>query len=304
MPVDYSIIRSLVGRVSKEDLRYVDSFTSRNLALFMPVGGACFYALAPVHSHPSYMFVIPFNDATSLRINGKIIRTIPGKVFALPPEAPHHEIPSDSPPRYLAIFIKRDFFEKQSSCYSSRKDISSCGEFFEPPIQLLPALKRFMIEADGENEGCETVLEVIGTEICHILIRGILNRPLPEDRISPRIEINRAVEFMHSNIGKKITIMDLSTAVRMSATHFMRIFKNETGKTPMEYLNRVRLERAKKLLTAGDKSVTEIAFECGFSSLSYLSARFRGFYGVSPLEYTKAINKGVISKKNGRKVKD
>lgn len=297
------MIRNLVGRVTKEELRYVDSFASENVGLFMPAGGACFYALTPLHTHPSYMFVLPFNDETSLKIAGKITRPVPGKIFALGPDMPHQELPSASPPRYIAIFIKKNFFEKQSSFYSFKKDVFSRGVFFEQPHQLLPALKRFMIEADSGTEGSRAVLEALSVEVCHLLIRGFLNRSLLQDRISLRVEIDRAVEFMHANIDKKISIKDLSAVAHMSITHFTRVFKNEIGNTPMEYLNRIRLERAKRLLMAGDKSITEIAFECGFSNPSYLSACFRKSYGISPADYLKGLNKGIILKIDGRKVK-
>ncbi len=299
----FSIIRNLVGKVTKEDLRYIDSFASEDVGLFMPAGGACFYALTPLHTHPSYMFVLPFNDETSLKIAGSTIRSVPGKIFALKPDIPHQELPSDSPPRYIAIFINRNFFEKQSSFYSLRMDISPNGASFDQPSQLLPNLKRFMIEANSIAEGSKAVLEALGIEVCHILIRGILNRSLPQDRISPRIEIGRAIEFMHSNLDKKITIKDLSAAAHISVTHFTRVFKNETGKTPMEYLNKIRLERAKRLMMAGDKSITELAFECGFSSPSYLSERFRKSYKISPTDYLNDLNDSMILKKNSRKTK-
>lgn len=58
-------IRALVGDATSEQLRYVDFFVTREIGLFMPVGGACFYALTPEHSHPAYMFVLHFDDPCS-----------------------------------------------------------------------------------------------------------------------------------------------------------------------------------------------------------------------------------------------
>ncbi len=106
-------IRRLVGQVTKEQLRYVDCFIGEDIGLFMPVGGACFYALTPLHSHPSYMFVLPYNDQTSIKIDGKTITAKHGKLFPLSPNITHHECPSDYSPRYIAIFIGKDFFENQ-----------------------------------------------------------------------------------------------------------------------------------------------------------------------------------------------
>ncbi|MBI5587939.1 MAG: helix-turn-helix transcriptional regulator, partial [Deltaproteobacteria bacterium] len=102
----------------------------------------------------------------------------------------------------------------------------------------------------------------------------------------------------------KITVQDLAEIACMSQTHFTRVFKKELGKTPMEYLNRIRMERVKKLLLAGDKSITEIALECGFGSAAYLSASFRKTYRTSPSDYLKTFKKGLIPKKNGWILKD
>jgi hypothetical protein len=55
---DLDTIRRLVGVVTKEQLRYVDCFVSEEIALFMPMGGPCFYALTPEHTHPAYMFIL------------------------------------------------------------------------------------------------------------------------------------------------------------------------------------------------------------------------------------------------------
>ncbi len=99
---------------------------------------------------------------------------------------------------------------------------------------------------------------------------------------------------MHTNLDTKITLKDVAKVAYMSPSHFSRIFKQETGKTPMDYLSLIRMERVKKLLLAGDKSITEIAVECGFGSSSYLSACFHKKFKISPSAY---CTKDRISKK-------
>ncbi|MBI5341993.1 MAG: hypothetical protein HZB63_01465 [Deltaproteobacteria bacterium] len=106
-------IRELVGNLSKEQLRNVDCFIGEDIGLFLPVGGACFYALTPRHSHPSYLFVLPFDDRTAIRIGGDEIAVKPEKLFALSPGIEHQEIPSENPPRYIAFFIKKDLFDER-----------------------------------------------------------------------------------------------------------------------------------------------------------------------------------------------
>lgn len=280
-------IRKLVGNVTKEQLRYVDCFVGERIGLFMPVGGACLYAVTPLHSHPAYMFVLHFDESTSMRLDKRIITGRPGTFLALSPDIPHQELPSDSPPRYIAVLIDKVFFDEQIRQYPSGNDVTFHGECFSAPPSLLTCLKRFMLEADADMPGRDRLLNAIGSEIIHILIRRVLDITSGDDRISSRIEINRVIEFMHSNPGADITVKSLAEIACMSTSHFFRVFRDEIGQPPMDYLAGVRMSRVKKLLLAGDKSITEIALECGFKSSSYLSACFRKKFGISPSGYCK-----------------
>ncbi|MBI5025288.1 MAG: helix-turn-helix transcriptional regulator [Nitrospirae bacterium] len=300
---DLEKIRKLVGTITKEQLRYVDSFIGEDIGIFMPIGGPCFYAMTPMHNHPSYMFVLPFNDQTSININGKIITAKHGKLFALSPDIVHHECPSDYSPRYIAIFVDKGFFEKQLSQYPIKQGIVFHGESYDVAPNLLPLLKRFMIEADNKMSGSEAVLHGLSLEICHTVIRSIFNFIPDNDRISSRIEIDRVVEYLHSNLDKKITVEVMAKIAYMSPSHFARIFKQEIGTSPVDYLNQIRMEMAKKLLLAGDKSITEIALKCGFNSSSYLSACFYKRYKITPSEYQNSLKNGSISKNHSRILK-
>lgn len=295
-------IKRLVGEASKEQLRYVDSFVSEKMALFMPVGGACFFALSPLHSHPAYMFVLHFDDRTSLRLGRRAIRPGHGNLFALSPDIPHHELPTEGAPRYIAVFIEKGFFERVFQEYRSKPPFFN-GELFEATPNIVPLLKGFMVEADGRLPGRDSALYGLGVSICHALIRNVLGVCPNNDRITARVEISRAIEHMHANISEKLTLKRLSTAARMSPSHFSHVFKEETGRSPLEYLSMTRMELVKKLLLAGEKSLTEIAFDCGLKSPAYLSASFRKSFGISPSGYLKRL-KNRISKKNGRITKD
>jgi AraC family transcriptional regulator len=283
-------IRGLVGDVTPEQLRYVDSFVAGEIGLFMPVGGACFYALTPEHSHPAYMFVLHFDDQTSVKLNGRIIPARPGKIFCLSPGIAHQELPSDFPPRYIAIMIGKSFFERQLSFYPLKREICFGGEFHDSASNLLPLLNKFMIEADNSVPGCEAVLHGLGLEISHSIIRGIFDVRAAEDRISGRVEIGRVIEYIHAHMHTKITIGRMAEVACMSSSHFSHVFKAETGITPLDYLNEVRMRRVKKLLIAGDRSITEIALECGFGSPSYLAASFYKRYRITPSNF-RTVNK-------------
>jgi len=280
-------IRRLVGAVKKEDLRYVDCFVGEEVALFMPVGGACFYAVTPEHGHPAYLFVIPFDDRTAVKLEGKVLTCGPGRIFCLSPGIPHQELTSGGAPRYIAVMINKRFFERQLAHYGAGRGVVFRGEAHDAPQNLLPCLKRFMIEADDHPPGSAPVLSALSIEVCHVLIRAIVRTPAPRDRMTERVEVGRVIEHLHAHLGEKATVEGLAGIARLSPSHFTRIFRKETGKAPMAYVQALRLERSKKLLLAGDRTITDIALECGFGSSSYLSACFQKRYKMTPREYQK-----------------
>ncbi len=131
MKNDLAAIRRLAGVINKEQLRYVDCFVADEIGLFMPMGGPCFYALTPEHTHPSYMFVLNFTDRTLVKIGEEKITGKPGKIFALSPSIPHQELSLDSPPRYIATFISRNYFEKEYRSCTGKKPSLYRGVFFD-----------------------------------------------------------------------------------------------------------------------------------------------------------------------------
>jgi transcriptional regulator GlxA family with amidase domain len=102
-------------------------------------------------------------------------------------------------------------------------------------------------------------------------------------------EIQRAVELMHAHFGEKLSVPDLAKNVNCSESYFSRLFKQETGTAPAEYIIKIRIDKAKKLLSSTAKNATEIALKCGFASTAHFSGTFRKLVGVSPLQYRKNV---------------
>jgi AraC family transcriptional regulator len=85
-----------------------------------------------------------------------------------------------------------------------------------------------------------------------------------------------------ANLQTGIRIADLAGIVRWSSYRIKRVFKNNFGCTPHQYLIRRRVERAQRLLLMSDDSLTQIAAECGFVSQSHLSYLFHRIVGERP----------------------
>ncbi len=97
--------------------------------------------------------------------------------------------------------------------------------------------------------------------------------------------VRKAMAYIHENYAGSITREELARYVNASDGHLARCFRQETGLTPMIYLNRYRINQAQALLATSRQSVTAIALGCGFSGVNYFSRVFRQETGLSPLAY-------------------
>lgn len=281
-------IKGLVGEVSPEQLRFVECFVGRRLALFVPAVGPCLYAVTPDHAHPAYSFFLNFDDRTQIAANGELFCSEPGKVLAMDPGAVHHEIPAERPPRYIGIFVERGYFEEELGRYPAIRRQLFAYRSFAPAPELITLLKEFMKEAEARLPGRDALLDAIGTRIVHSLIRAAFQVPAGSDRIGDRIEIHRVIEHLHRHYEEKLTVAELARIAAMSTAHFSRIFRSETGHPPLDYLIRLRIQKARLLLVAGDDNITEIALRCGFATPSHFAACFQRQCGTTPSDYRKS----------------
>ena len=100
-----------------------------------------------------------------------------------------------------------------------------------------------------------------------------------------KIKIESAVKYLDENYSSDISREALAYSLGINPDYLGKLFKTYIGKTMNEYLNSVRIDNALSLLRKGGKSVTEIAFECGFESLSTFYRVFQGITGKQPLFY-------------------
>lgn len=103
---------------------------------------------------------------------------------------------------------------------------------------------------------------------------------LPEEDLNRRML--RARDLMDRSYAEALDIPSLASVALVSEAHFIRSFRAVFGETPHRYLQRRRVERAMFLLRTGDRPVTEICFEVGFSSLGTFSRTFSAIVGESP----------------------
>jgi len=285
--LELEIIRRQVGDVAPEQLRYVECFIADPVSLFVPAVGPCHYALSKSHTHPAYSFVLAFDGNTRIVAEGRTVPSHPGRVVAVKPETEHHELAREDPPRYVAAFIDRQHFEDQIAAYGKYDPDAFHFRSFPPESELIVLLRTFMNEYEANLPGREAQLAALGLRITHSLIRAALKVTARPATGATRLEIHRAIQYLHDHFSEPIKVADLARAAGLSAPHFSRVFRRETGYAPFEYLINIRIQRSRILLRAGDDSITDVALKCGFATPSHFADCFRRQCGLSPSEYLK-----------------
>jgi len=103
--------------------------------------------------------------------------------------------------------------------------------------------------------------------------------------------IRQAQEYIESNIAEKISVEELAIKHAIGRRHFERRFKKATNNTPAEYIQRVRIEAAKKQFENTRKNVSEVMYDVGYTDTKAFRTTFKKITGISPIEYRNKYNK-------------
>lgn len=289
-----AIVRSLVGSVSetmfRDMCRNVQMYIIPDISLFIPFLDYCDYAITPRHTHPGYSFIYNYSGPVEVRVKNEVRESPFGSkpcICAFSPDVPHEEIMHEQFRSYIAVVIRKECFERELRHYPAKRREVLEGSWFQANTLILNALKRFIIEYDTRLPCRERLLSGLALEIIHLLIRHCYKLTDADVRISQKMEINQLIGFLNEEYARKITVEDMAKQVNLSSSHFTRIFKEETGMTPVDFLNDLRVQKAKRCLLDKERSITDVALACGFSSSSYFTNCFAERIGMAPRMFRK-----------------
>jgi len=277
----------LIGVLDEGLLKAVDFYVSRTAGVFVPRVEHCGYRVVPKHTHPAWIFIVHFNRVQVLE-NFETEWSDEGfTVTVIPPGFVHTELPHELNARYASIYIDKDFFAGEAALYQGEAPRTDALYSFSVDNDILNYIKEFICEYESGHPGYDRLLDCIALKLAHMMLRGMRGIKSGYSGITDRIEINKACDFIHRFYFKKLKVKDISDVAAVSESHFAHLFKKETGYSPLDYVNRIRIDKGKKLLRANSKTIAEIALEVGFSSPSHFSTVFAKFTGTTPAEFQK-----------------
>jgi AraC family transcriptional regulator len=156
----------------------------------------------------------------------------------------------------------------------------------DPQIEAIGMM--LLAELKQENLGGRLYIESLANVLAvHLLRQYAAAKPQLSiyDGGLPERQLLQVLDYINEHLHQDIKLADLAQLLGMSQFHFSHVFKQSIGTAPYQYLLQQRIERAKQLLKQKERSIMDIALECGFNSHSHLSKQFRQFTGMTPTAY-------------------
>jgi len=205
------------------------------------------------------------------------------------------EAKASNPTRCLAMAISEDKIKQMLLVMNETMPKSDGKEWalmdynfhFTNDIGLYQILQRLLFLFTENHPSKDLFVDNMLSELIVRILqsneRKIYTEKTLEIRNSSRLGF--IVSFIRENIYKPLSIETLSKKANMSESHFYRVFKNELGISPVEFINNERIKLAVSLLQDPKRTIKEVFMDCGFESRSYFNRVFKRKKNISPGEY-------------------
>lgn len=112
--------------------------------------------------------------------------------------------------------------------------------------------------------------------------------------------ITRAQEYIRQNFRHDLSLEEVAQSVGISPYYFSKLFREETGINFTEYLNGIRIETAKQLLSNSKLSIKQVCLDAGYSNPNYFSRIFKKWTGITPTEFRDELQQGTEGAGGGK----
>ena len=244
------------------------------------------------HWHDRIELHLVKSGVLELVCNDEAVNVYPGEVSIISPTFSHLGLPSKQGVEYFVIMfdIKNLFNNTVSS--SMYLDPLIKGDIcfkYKTDMPKIVAVANEIVEMSSNSE--HHSLEIIGSlyKLLGLLLKHCIDKSI--SKVPSAEAFDTVLNYINSNLGKKLSIEEISKTLGYERSYFCRKFKKTIGVTATEYIRIARLELSREMLQQTNKSIMNIAISCGFHDSAYFINCFKKVYGVSPSKYRKNIKK-------------
>ena len=213
-----------------------------------------------------------------------------GKCYLLPPATAYqleHEV--TRPLGYYRIaFSVVHLDDKHMPVLYQQTLLPGCMELTAHPVNRLYRLADgLMAKSDCTDENKAFSQQLLFQELIGFLLQQ--NSSPGKRTMSTAQEVESTIDYIRQNYHENMTVGQLAELAHVPSWQYTRLFRELTGKKPLEFLTKIRVEQAKDLLIHSDASLRDIANQVGFSDEYYFNRRFRKTTGYSPRQYARLL---------------
>lgn len=259
----------------------------------------------PHHWHSEAELMYVRKGRFLLSLNGKEYTLQEGNLCYISEGTLHGGIPQQQCVYECLTFNSNTLLNHTHLVGNYLKDVENSHTLIQPVFTLaqpgiLKCASRLFAAARAKEPGWELLAlaglyDFYGT----VIQQNYREQTASDAAIYQRVrQIKMALEFIEQNYQRPITLEQLAQASGLSPKYFCRYFRNILQRTPIDYLNYYRVERACFLLEVEKLSVTDVAYACGYNDSSYFVRCFKRYKGVTPNQYAKlgkALKQGSTS---------
>jgi len=155
--------------------------------------------------------------------------------------------------------------------------------------EIVSLYKKILEISSNERPGYQNLLSGIVIHLLSYILYREKNKNLNDKEVFNKIDKARLI--IREKLNTAISPEEIAASLNMSYTWFRRMFKNYTGLAPAQYITQLKIQKAKELLSATNKTIKEIAFELGFESVDYFSTQFKKQTSQTPTQF-RAMGQG------------
>lgn len=248
----------------------------------------------PFHWHMEHELILVLQGVLRLSVEGEAFELAPGDCMLIADGAIHGGTPEGCIYECLVFDLER-FLAGTTTC-GQRVALLTEGEArlegkFPAGTQAAAIVSQLFQAMETERPGYElTTMGLLWQLWGELLGQRLLGaaEPGPPRDIRRAQAVKNVLRRIRSSYGQPLTLEDLAAEAALEPKYFCRVFRQITGRTPINYLNYYRVECAAGLLCTTQGSITDIALECGFGDVSYFSRMFRRYKGQTPSQYRRA----------------
>lgn len=202
-----------------------------------------------------------------------------GDVVCIPSNLVHKMENIDEPCDYYCALIKPAFLQGFNTTALPPYPIISKEE------NIASLMDTVISEHYQKNEYYSTIVHGALLSVLSLFMRYNTTSSSNPIRLKVGIQANRlqpALSYIHEHFTEKITIQQMCELTNFSKPHFCKNFRQMTGTSLVEYLNKLRCEYALHLIQSNDYTISQCAELCGFHNLSYFTRRYKEYFGYLP----------------------